>query len=129
MRHDLSFLYGYVPRLSLRQKLVLYLSGKVFVHNTRLKGHCTVAVYAVRCKQHGVYVDTPHGLNDYFQCPECLAEVHPSADQEVTQMEISQTDFSTRAKKLYGNDPKAWKFRCSGCKKAQDFSGSNGGSK
>ncbi len=34
-------------------------------------------------------------------------------------MEISQADFYERAKKLYGDDPKNWKFHCSGCKNIQ----------
>ncbi len=75
MRHDLGWLYGEVPELSLWQKLVLKLSGQVFVGYRRPEGYrMAVPVYVVKCPVHGLFLDTLHGFSGYFQCSGCLAE-------------------------------------------------------
>ncbi|MGD6851190.1 MAG: hypothetical protein ACQCN6_03930 [Candidatus Bathyarchaeia archaeon] len=76
MKHDLSWYYltDLVP-LGFWQRLVLRVSGSVFVGYRKFEGHRgVVPVYVVRCKRHGVYVDTPHGHVGYFVCSGCLAE-------------------------------------------------------
>lgn len=62
--------------LSWWQRLVLWLLGKVYL------GHCqkpgwsgALPFYAVKCPKHGVYIDYPHGYNNYFTCPQCQDEL------------------------------------------------------
>lgn len=62
-----------VFNLSLWQRLVLRVNGKVFVrYEKRLGWSGQLPVYAVRCKKHGVFFDYPHGHRRYFVCPTCL---------------------------------------------------------
>lgn len=67
--------FGDVPELSRKQKLLLMISGQAFLRFQQPDGYrLPVAVYVVRCSKHGLYLDTPHGFNGYFQCNDCLAE-------------------------------------------------------
>ena len=67
--------FGLVPDLGLRQRLQLLVSGRVFLRFQQPPGYSgPVAVYVVKCKRHGLYLDIPHGFTGYFQCRDCLAE-------------------------------------------------------
>jgi hypothetical protein len=68
-------MFGAVPNLSLRQRLKLKVFGHVFLRWIKPEDYVgSVAVYAVNCKQHGLYLDYPHGYNQHFQCDSCFAE-------------------------------------------------------
>lgn len=72
--------FSVVPALSLLQRLQLLVSGQVFLRWAKPKGYSgAVAVYVVKCKRHGLFLDTPHGFREYFQCNDCLAEAKMEA--------------------------------------------------
>jgi hypothetical protein len=72
----LNSTFGEVPVLSLFQKLMLRVSDHVFLRYQRPVGwSSSVPVYVVKCKRHGLYLDTPHGCDrNYFLCDSCFAE-------------------------------------------------------
>jgi hypothetical protein len=62
-------------KLSLKQKLLLFLNGRCFLRYEKREGwHGYLPVYGVKCKLHGFFMDYPHGWTGYFWCPVCLAE-------------------------------------------------------
>ena len=70
-----SSVFGEVPELSLRKRLQLLVSGRVFLCYVQPPGYSgPVPVYVVKCAKHGLYLDNPHGHREYFQCRDCLAE-------------------------------------------------------
>ena len=67
--------FGEVPVLSLWQKLQLLVSGCAFLRYGQPKGYSgIVPVYVVKCRRHGLFLDTVHGHSEYFVCDACLAE-------------------------------------------------------
>jgi hypothetical protein len=75
LNHDLTWLFGEIPDLSLWQKLVLKINGSAFLHYQKPQGYLrSVPVYIVKCSKHGLFLDTPHGYNRIFQCSDCLSE-------------------------------------------------------
>ncbi len=67
--------FGEVPRLTKTQNFLLAITGQAFLHLQQPKGYRSpVAVYVVKCPKHGLYLDTHHGFDGYFQCRDCLAE-------------------------------------------------------
>jgi hypothetical protein len=73
--HNLSFLYGEVPKLTLRQKLEVAFTGQAFVRWIQPSGYAkSVPVYVVKCGHHGLFLDSPHGFDGYFSCSACLQE-------------------------------------------------------
>jgi hypothetical protein len=67
--------FGLVPDLTRRQRFVLAVSDSVFLRWVQPEGYSDyVPVYVVKCAKHGLFLDTPHGFNGYFQCGDCLAE-------------------------------------------------------
>jgi hypothetical protein len=72
----LNSTFGEVPPLSLKQKLQLLVSDHVFLRYMKPAGWSdSVAVYVVKCRRHGLFLDCLHRINkDYFLCDSCLAE-------------------------------------------------------
>jgi hypothetical protein len=67
--------FGEVPKLNLKQKVTLTLNGAVFVKYMKPEGYRDfVPVYVVRCGQHGLFLDNPHGYHGLFDCDLCLEE-------------------------------------------------------
>lgn len=67
--------FGVVPELSLRQRLRLAIAGQVFLRFQQPEGYRrAVAVYVVKCPVHGLFLDTPHGYDEHFECNDCLLE-------------------------------------------------------
>jgi hypothetical protein len=67
--------FGVVPKLSLRQKITLFFSGKIFVRSMKPDGfNAFVPVYVVWCCRHGYFLDTWHGFDHHFCCIKCLME-------------------------------------------------------
>jgi len=62
-------------KLSLWQKIVLRISGAVFLRFEKREGWSDyLEIYAVRCPKHGVFEDYPHGYYEEFDCPKCKEE-------------------------------------------------------
>jgi|WetSurMetagenome_2_1015567.scaffolds.fasta_scaffold93089_3 hypothetical protein len=73
MKHQSKF--GEVPKLTLRQKILLKINGEVFIgYKQGIGDHGKVPVFVVHCSEHGNYLDTPHGWCNYFSCDECFDE-------------------------------------------------------
>lgn len=59
--------------ISFLKKLMLKLAGSVFVGYRRKPGWTApLPFYVVKCKEHGYFIDYPHGHREYFICPKCL---------------------------------------------------------
>jgi len=64
-----------ILRLSLWQRLMLRIVGYAYLRHERREGwREPLPIFAVRCKEHGVYEDYPHGFRGYFRCPKCAEE-------------------------------------------------------
>lgn len=62
-------------KLSLWQKIQLKIQGYAFHHWEKREGWSDyLPIYVVKCKEHGLFTDYPHGYRQYFLCPECLKE-------------------------------------------------------
>lgn len=67
--------FGEVPKLNKTQRFLLSVTGKAFLRYEQPPGYVSwVIIYVVKCPKHGLYLDTPHGFDDHFQCSDCLAE-------------------------------------------------------
>jgi len=58
--------------LSLFQRLKLKLLGRAKIGERRYpgwRGH--LPFYVVRCEEHGLFIDYPHGYSRFFSCPKC----------------------------------------------------------
>jgi hypothetical protein len=67
-----------VPELSAAQKFALLLTGEAFLGLVD-NAYGQSRLYVVRCKKHGLFLDTPHGYNERFDCPECVREARLTA--------------------------------------------------
>ena len=62
-------------KLSLIQKIILKLNGRVCVDHRQLPGWSVpLPFYAFHCPEHGLVVNRSHGFYDYINCPKCLEE-------------------------------------------------------
>jgi hypothetical protein len=69
------FKYGEAPTPTLTQKISLSIYGHAFYKWIKTKTDLDyLPVYLVRCLQHGLYLDSPHGYSGYFACDKCLLE-------------------------------------------------------
>lgn len=60
---------GWFDRLKLRVGLPIYIG------HYRLKGWSGhIGFYVHRCSDHGLYIDYPHGYDNYLSCKECRKE-------------------------------------------------------
>lgn len=58
--------------LSLKQRLVLKVFGKVYLRHEKRQGwKHALPIYLTKCPIHGYFEDYPHGWEGYFQCPQC----------------------------------------------------------
>jgi hypothetical protein len=65
-----------MPALSLRQRLTLRITGRVFLRYERRKGWLgSLPIYLAKCPVHGYFIDYPHGENDRLDCPQCFEEL------------------------------------------------------
>jgi len=66
-----------LKELSLRQKIVLKITGSVFIGKEKREGWSEAnKTYVVKCSKHGLYSGMCHGYDDLLpQCPKCLEEV------------------------------------------------------
>ena len=64
-------------KLSLLQKIILKISGSVFIGYEKREGWSQKnSIYAVKCPKHGLYSSAPHGFyNALPQCPKCIREM------------------------------------------------------
>ena len=61
--------------LSFKQRLILFVSGKVFLRYEKREGWSGyLPIYAVKCGKHGLYEDYAHGFDEYFICKKCRKE-------------------------------------------------------
>jgi hypothetical protein len=68
-------MFGEVPKLNLKQKIVLALEGYVFIKYMKPVGYLDFTpVYVVRCKRHGLFLDIIRGFNLHFDCDECIKD-------------------------------------------------------
>ena len=75
--------------LTFWQKLKLRLFGAAYLeHRTRPGWSGSLPFYAVKCLEHGVFEDYPHGYDEYFSCPQCLEEKYGKA----TPPDLVETD-------------------------------------
>jgi len=59
-------------RLTIKQRLVLLVMGRVFLSYERRPGWIgSLPIYAFKCPHHGTQVDYPHGNYDRLDCPLC----------------------------------------------------------
>lgn len=59
-------------RLSIWQKLILLVKGRVFVGYERRSGWSeSLPIYAFRCPRHGIQTDNRHGFYERLDCPLC----------------------------------------------------------
>ena len=66
-------------KLTWKRKLALLLDGRAHVENRGLpEFYNSTPLYLARCKDHGVYVDYPHGYGEVLRCPGCF----PREDHE-----------------------------------------------
>jgi hypothetical protein len=57
-------------KLSLLRYLQLKLSGRAYAFSAPVfRG--SLDFYVVRCREHGCFLDYPHGYRGYFSCPRC----------------------------------------------------------
>ena len=64
-----------MPKLSLWQRVVLFVNGSVFLrYDGKPRFLRPAAIFLAKCKIHGYYEDYKHGHKEYFQCPKCLEE-------------------------------------------------------
>jgi hypothetical protein len=61
--------FGLVPDLGLLKRLRIAVFGYCFL---RWEGYN--AVYVVRCRKHGLFLDMPHGYTERFFCRDCFVE-------------------------------------------------------
>ena len=65
------------------RRLKVQLFGKVYLFNFQFSGYPkAVLLYAVNCKKHGIFLDTPHSFDEHFCCRACLAELKVKRSQE-----------------------------------------------
>jgi len=66
-----------LKELSLRQKIVLKITGSVFIGNEKHEGWSEEnKIYVVKCSKHGLYSGHRHGWQDAPpQCPKCIEEI------------------------------------------------------
>ncbi len=61
------------PRLSLRQRLELRLTGKTYVgHDARPGWTGAMPFYAFECPKHGLVTNYPMGYEKRLECPKCI---------------------------------------------------------
>ena len=62
-------------KLSTWQKLKLKMLGHAYIGHRQKPGWSgPLPFYVVKCDEHGLYEDYPHGHRQYFSCPECWKE-------------------------------------------------------
>jgi len=63
------------PPLTRLQRLVLRVRGRVKVGEyTRPGWKGYLPLYAARCGEHGLFLDTPHGWRGELECPRCFED-------------------------------------------------------
>ena len=64
-----------MDKLSWRQRLQLWYQGYAYLfHKSKSGWRGKLPFYVVECKEHGLFIDYPHGLNGHFHCPKCLED-------------------------------------------------------
>jgi len=59
-------------KLTLFQKIILKLNGRVFIENRVKPGWSdSLPFYAFKCDEHGLVEDYPHGYEKRLECPKC----------------------------------------------------------
>lgn len=59
-------------KLTLFQKIILKLNGRVFVGNRVKPGwRGSLPFYAFECDEHGLVEDYTHGYEERLECPKC----------------------------------------------------------
>lgn len=84
--------FGPVPKLSLKQKLLLAIGAPVFVRYVKPEGYrAYVPVYVARCQKHGLFVDKENGFERYLLCPKCFDERKETRKRkEQIEVELNQ---------------------------------------
>jgi len=60
--------------LTLFQKIILKLNGRVFIGNRVKPGWSgSLPFYAFKCDEHGLVEDYPHGYEKRLECPKCAS--------------------------------------------------------
>jgi hypothetical protein len=48
----------------------------IYIEHRKKEGwHNSLPYYRVYCSEHGYYEDHPHGVDEYFSCPECYKKL------------------------------------------------------
>jgi len=71
--YDGHFVGGRVRiRIPLKAWLKLVILGKTYLaHNTKPGWNGELPFYIAKCRQHGYFLDYPHGWSGYLHCPLC----------------------------------------------------------
>jgi len=63
---------GNMVKLTMFQKIILRLSGHVFIgYRSRSGWRKPLPFYAFKCDEHGLVEDYPHGYEKRLECPKC----------------------------------------------------------
>ena len=64
-------------RLTIKQRLVLLVRGRVFLSYERRLGWIgSLPIYAFECPHHGIQADYPHGNYERLDCPLCRYSIY-----------------------------------------------------
>ena len=78
-------------KLSLRQKIILAINGRVYIeHRTRPGWRGSLPFYAFICPKHGLVEDYPHGFKQLLICPLCLEEID-FKDEEIPRVQVEKS--------------------------------------
>lgn len=80
--------FGAVPELSAAQKFALLVHGAAFVGLVD-GGNGKRRLYVVRCSKHGLFLDSPHGYEERFDCPDCFVETKAAFDAACKKLEAT----------------------------------------
>ena len=72
---NIEITYAKPPLLGLWQRLVLWVTGRVYLYDVKREGWSGfLPFYAFRCPMHGLVENYPMGYAQRLECPRCMEE-------------------------------------------------------